>query len=223
MESKKREDHFYDNRVDVMWDPKAWMSEDCAEQWFEKFFDNTESLRKEIGKNPSIVMQVDNLATQNVEEIKKMCWVENVFIVNTPPNCTDLVALIDHHVGINLKNDISDMFWKEFEKDEESLKFFSDEITEAHWRVYYTRWAGQAWENLINRDGYIEKMAKHVGYCNCICGCENHLIKLFHGFDYEPPKKEDPKMEPLTKEQIENLMLGQRNLQLERKNDELED
>ena len=62
--------------------------------------------------------------------------------------------------------------------------FFSDEITDPEWRIRYTKWIGQAWENLCNDEGYIMKMAKQVGYCNCMCGCENHLVKLLPGFEY---------------------------------------
>ena len=38
---KRREDYFYDNRVDVMWDQKTCMSEQCTEQWFTNSFDKT--------------------------------------------------------------------------------------------------------------------------------------------------------------------------------------
>ena len=43
-----------------------------------------------------------------------------------------------------------------------------------------------------------------MGLWNCRCGCENHLIKV-RKIQYEPPKEEDPKMEPLTKKQANNL------------------
>ena len=85
------------------------------------------------------------------------------------------------------------MFWKEFEENEESIRFFSDEITEAEWRIRYTKWVGQAWENLCADEGYILKMAKQVGYCNCMCGCENHLVKLLPGFEYNVREKDSEK------------------------------
>ena len=203
---KKREDEWYDDRVVVMWDPKAWFSQDVAYQWYEKFIESTHDLRKDLKRDPSIVVQQDNLETQNVREIKKLTWEHGIFITNTSEDCTDVLALIDHHLGVRIKTDVSDQFWKEFEKSEESIKFFCDEITEAEWRIRYTKWIGVAWDNLLKDKGYIMKMAKEVGYCNCICGCENHLVKLLPGFEYHVREKNSEKTQPLTKEEIQERM-----------------
>ena len=67
-----------------------------------------------------------------------------------------------------------------------------------------TRWAGNAWDRFKNKTNLIKKSAKRMGLWNCRCGCENHLIKV-RKIQYEPPKEEDPKMEPLTKKQANNL------------------
>merc|ERR1712159_388412 len=99
-----------------------------------------------IKKSPAITIQQDNLSTQNIRPIKKLTWENDIYITNTPEECTDSVALIDHHLGQTMKSDVSDMFWEEFEKDENSIKFFVDEITESEWRIKYTKWVGQAWE-----------------------------------------------------------------------------
>ena len=140
-----------------------------------------------------------------------------MYITNTPEECTDSVALIDHHLGQTLKSDVSEMFWEEFEKDENSIKFFVDEITESEWRIKYTKWIGQAWENLCSKPDFILKMAKEVGYCNCLCGCENHLVKILPGYEYEVRAKDSPKTKPLTKEEIEERMTIDKSLILERK------
>ena len=54
-----------------------------------------------------------------------------IYVQNTPEECKNSVVLIDHHLGQTMKSDVSDMFWKEFEKDENSKKDFVDEITES--------------------------------------------------------------------------------------------
>ena len=69
--NKKREDEYYDSRVDVMWDEKSWFSTPVAYQWFQKFQVQTEDLRSRIGKDPSI-LQRDNLETQNMEPVKQL-------------------------------------------------------------------------------------------------------------------------------------------------------
>ena len=212
----KREDEWYDERVIVMWDEKAWFSKPVAIQWFELFEESTRSLRKGINKTPSITIQQDNLGTQNIREIKKFTWEHGMFITNTPEDCTDAVALVDHHLGRRVKGSVSDFFWCEFEKDVTSIRFFCDEITEAEWRIRYTKWVGQAWEDLCNDTGYIMKMAKEVGYCNCLCGCENHLVKLHRSFEYQVREKDSEKTEPLSSEEIEERMENDRMLRKER-------
>ena len=94
---------------------------------------------------------------------------------------------------------------------------FVDEITESEWRIKYTIWIGQAWENLCSKPDFILKMSKEVGYCNCMCGCENHLVKILPGYEYEVRSKDSPKTEPLTKEEIEERMMVDKALRIERK------
>ena len=44
-----------------MWDKKACFSAPLAKDWNEWFVKKTDSVRKSVGKEPSIVLQVDNL------------------------------------------------------------------------------------------------------------------------------------------------------------------
>ena len=64
-----------------------------------------------------------------MKRIKKWTWEFGIFITNTPYDCTDAVALIDHHVGVRIKDDVPEQFWEEFAKDEDSIRFFVHEIT----------------------------------------------------------------------------------------------
>ena len=113
-----REDEFYDDSVDVMWDPKAWASQPISKQWFEKFIEQTEHLKgpqvdydmDDAIRTPKIAVQADNLSCQNVEDIREMCWNEEIFIVNTPANCTDCTAVIDDGPGKLIKGDMQFQF-----------------------------------------------------------------------------------------------------------------
>ena len=79
----KREDEFYDKRVDVMWDPKAWFSKEVCFQWFERFVEQTSDLRKRINKSPAITIQQDNLSTQNMRPIKMLTWENDKYMYKT--------------------------------------------------------------------------------------------------------------------------------------------
>ena len=60
-------------------------------------------------------------------------------------------------------------------------------------------------------------MAKEVGFCNCMCGCENHLVKLLPGFSYVVREKNSEKMEALKPKEIEDRMAVDRLLLKEKR------
>ena len=74
----KAEKDFYDPRARVMWDPKAWFSEPCAISWYEMFLEIIE----ENLEDQKVVIQQDNLNTQNTYAIKEMTHKSNVFQCN---------------------------------------------------------------------------------------------------------------------------------------------
>ena len=68
---------------------------------------------------PFILIQQDNLKSQNEDNIKRLAFCNDASIYNTCPNCTDCEALIDHTLRRELKNGIRDIFWgtvKTYEK-----------------------------------------------------------------------------------------------------------
>ena len=52
------------------------------------------------------------------------------------------------------------------------------------------------------KDSLILLYAKQVGFVNCRCGCENHLLKICDHIDFELGEPEDPLYEELSKEEI---------------------
>ena len=64
---------------------------------------------------PFILIQQDNLKSQNEHDHKCLAFCNDEFIYNTSPNCTDCEALVDHTLGRELKNGIRDIFWGNFE------------------------------------------------------------------------------------------------------------
>ena len=200
---KKVESDWYDKSVVTMWDPKAWFSADVAEDWYEWFLKKTSKVRKSRRKKPSISLQVDNLKQQIHPRIQHKLFDAGVFMQKLPPNCTDILALIDHNIGKFLKVKMSDYYWNEFSKSDESIEYFSTHIKEHEWRIWYTIWAGRAWRELCTQKDMIIKCAKAVGYCNCLCGCENDKIDVFwDGYEYVAPSREEKKMKPLSKDEI---------------------
>ena len=69
---------------------------------------------------------------------------------------------------------------------------------------FFTKWVGDAWDELKNRTDLILNTFKRCGFANDIHGRENHKVRLRHVFWYKvPPKSDESKeYEPLTKEKI---------------------
>ena len=123
-EVKYEHEHYHPQMKEfVMWQDNAWLDNTCAVAYFKKFFE----LCDNVGSNglieefktkststwedgPFILIQQDNLAAQNEDNVKRLAFVNDAFIYNTSPNCTDADALVDHTLGRELKNGIRDIF-----------------------------------------------------------------------------------------------------------------
>ena len=162
------------------------------------------------GEGPFILIQQDNLRSQNEANIKRLAFVNDAFIYNTSPNCTDCEALIDHTLGRELKNGIRDLFWNDFESSPERTDWYCNSIKEPDWRILLTHWTWQSWEKLSVRSSLILTCAKQVGFANCSCSCENDLLKLCDLIDFELGQPEDPLYEELTDEEIRTMVLAMR-------------
>ena len=71
-------------------------------------------------------------------------------------------------------------------------------------RAFFTKWVGDAWDELKSRPELILKTFKRCGFANDINGRENHKVRLRHVYWYEvPPKSDEGKEYPaLTEEEI---------------------
>ena len=98
---------FYDERVNVMWQEKAWADEPVSLQYIQNFNQQVMHLcgppQPNGVRSPKIALQLDNLNTQNTSLIREFCWNNHIFILNTPENCTDVRVLIDRHLGKRIK------------------------------------------------------------------------------------------------------------------------
>ena len=71
-------------------------------------------------------------------------------------------------------------------------------------RAFFTKWIGDAWDELKSRPELILKTFKRCGFANDMNGRENHLVRLRHVYWYNvPPESYKAKTYPdLTGEQI---------------------
>ena len=60
-------------------------------------------IRKHIPLDKEVMLGLDRLPAQSTAYFLKTCAELNIIPVYTPPDCTDVVAPIDHHLGAQLK------------------------------------------------------------------------------------------------------------------------
>ena len=157
-----------------------------------------------------MLLQQDNLRGQNTLEIKKISFANDVFIWNTIENCTDAVAWQDQWPLWDLKCGIDKEFWDDYESSPERTAFYSNPvvdggITAAQWRISITHWTMIAWNKTKQKSKQLLKSAQRVGFANCRCECENHLIKVGKIHTYKVGKKTDPVLKELTDEDAQIL------------------
>ena len=70
---EKPEQEWHDKNIVTMWDKKAWFSAPVAKDWYEWFVKKTDGVRKSVGKEPSIALQVDNLKQQIAVKLQHIC------------------------------------------------------------------------------------------------------------------------------------------------------
>ena len=130
---------------------------------------------------------------------------KRIYLVNTPGNMTDLLAVIDDGLGKFMKNRISRSYERHFEKSRENTRKWSNgEYSIMDVREFFMKWIGDAWDELKSRPELILKTFKRCGFANDIHGRENHKVRLRHVYWYEvPPKSDEGKEYPeLTEEEI---------------------
>jgi len=71
-------------------------------------------------------------------------------------------------------------------------------------RQFFSKWVGDAWDELKKRPNLILKTFKKCGFANDMYGRENYKVQLRHVYWYEVPPKSDKgkEYEPLTNEEI---------------------
>ena len=192
-----------DKRVDLLFDQEGWIKNRQCRKWIEQFHDKTKG---HVEPGTYRVLQEDNWKFQISVSIKKYIKDVRIYLANTPGNMTDLLSVIDDELGQFMKDRISLSYNTHFELNEENSRKWTEKggFSEMDIRVFFTKWFGDAWDELKNCPDLILNTFKRCGFANDIHGRENHKVRLRHVFWYKvPPKSDEGKeYEPLTKEEI---------------------
>lgn len=206
---EKTEREHYDDRVLVYFQKKAWCDENVALAYLHDFHEETEKYFQGDEHVEYIALQQDNLAAQNTQQCRQYAFVNDIFLINTPEDCTDVVAVVDAGPGWFLKRGIRDQYVEHFEQNPERWCGISDDpVTAAEKRILQTIWLGNMSDKLYAQQvqsQYLTGRFKICGFYNDITGRENHLVEVRKVLNYNVRSPEEEKMEPLSKEECDNL------------------
>ena len=185
----------YDSRVDVYFQPKAWVDEEMAIKHFEGAF--VPFVEQESGGRALLFM--DNLGSQSTESFRAVAKRHNVMMWYFPPGCTDMLQPVDRHLAQQVKQLISQKLEDKLIAD----NAFADEWlglekgTYPAWkcRVLLTQLAGDAWDEVCAKRDF-----EHLGY-------ETGCLMVREGLQLVRSKGQQIKIDGLPDYEFESCVL----------------
>jgi len=166
----------------VFYHKNAWADGDFCLLWIETFAFDARHVIESYG---FVVLGMDCHGAQMTVEFQAKCKKLHIFLVYGPPNCTDVTAPADHHVGACIKSTIAVIYDKHF--DEFHADYAADGISAMSKRINAVIWGTTAWKFLLQEKQYLLKKAfvSTGWYPLAVDGTEDHLIKVGDVQNYE--------------------------------------
>ena len=110
-----------------------------------------------------------------------------IYPVYTPPDCTDVVAPCDHHVGAYFKKIMSRFYHQALEDnyDEWCSPVGMGGLTASQRRIHMTIWAAATWVILKEKKNFIRNAFISTGFLINKNRSEDHVIKVSGFPDYD--------------------------------------
>ena len=167
--------------VKVYFQQKAWCDGKVMAWWVRKIWKRD--------ANPSRLLVLDCLSCHVSQETLQSLASQNTHVVNPPPNCTDLIAPIDHHVGKWLKDKMKKRYCAALSEHWETWRDSSqnDSLAAPKRRMMMAGWLDDAMNELKD-----PKMASFLYASFDSTGVlvkrdGTHNIKIRGGKDYKFP------------------------------------
>ena len=200
----KKESENYDPRVIVLWDEIAYLRKPGVRFWQDLWLEKSRCEGRRM-------LQLDGYKAIIKPKVINKFKRHDVQVTVNPGECTDAnTSVVDAEIGETLKKKI-DAKITEVRRENTELNDRIETEGIHMLRTELTRWAADAWEEIINSD-IIPKAFKKCGLCNDVYGREGHLIECQHLETYEAPGPDFQWMdEAYTEEQIEEFYMKEYN------------
>lgn len=158
----------------VYFQPKAWADEAVMLPWLTQFAVDAGHLPHEI------MLGMDNHGAQQTAAFKARAKELCVYPVYTPPDCTDVVAPCDHHVGAFFKKTMSGFYHDDLEKnmDDWCSPVGQGGLTASERRMRMAIWAAATWAIVRGRSEFLRKSFVSTGFLVRKDRSEDRLIKV---------------------------------------------
>ena len=141
------------NHVQVYYQPKAWASSAVCLAWLEQFDLDTRHIARKHGIR---VLGFDGLPGHLCVAFKRRAEQLGIFLVCVPPDCTDVLAPVDHHVALTCKRLVKKLYLMDLEAHWIRWSRGSEEggFTDSQKRIKLTEWTAAAWAVMNDDTAY---------------------------------------------------------------------
>ena len=162
----------------VYFQPKAWADGEIMHDWLDQFQRSTRTQGERL-------LGMDNHGAQVTQSFRNKMARMGIQPAFTPPDCTDVVAPVDHNVGAALKHVMGKLYHKALESNYDD--WTTNGLPAWKRRVLMAEWTAIAWHVVIKKKtNMLWKAFVSTGFCVAKDGSGNHLIKIVmpDGSDY---------------------------------------
>ena len=149
----------------VFWQKKAWADTPLMLEWLEMFNESTQHIHDKYGFR---ILGTDQHGPRMTRLFTDRCAELGIVLVYGPASCTDVVAPVDHHVGVRLKEIIGRLYTSHLEANRRRWQLAEGRdghFTASDRRMLLTQWAEVAWEELKeNHANLLLQAFRSTGY-----------------------------------------------------------
>ena len=171
----------WDGRVDVYFQPKAWLNDSVLDEWTIRTFAPCTSYEVDGPEDfEESVLFCDNLRTQTRPAFKQLLWhVAQTKLHLFPTGVTDELQTIDDGLGVMVKRHMGDNYTNWLEANLERM--LKGQVTASERRVVLTKFLAEAWVYVCENYDFLKSGHKN-GCCMDVTG-ENHSEIRLQGLE----------------------------------------